>query len=120
MKKDFISLLEEIDSLKGNKKELESLRNDLVNQIDPDSLETDYTDLFNDFLDEICEEVEVMHYSYLTSQVLKAVDPIAYREELLAYINDISQSEGMEYLIKNSMTYRLLSEKIEKILEGGN
>lgn len=120
MKKDFIGLLEEIDNLKGNKKELEKLRNDLVNQIDPESLETDYTDLFNDFIDEVYDEVEVMNYSYLTSQILKAVDPVAYREELLKYIDDIRQSEGEEYLISNSMTYRLLNEKIEKILKGGN
>lgn len=39
--------------------------------------------MFDDYIDEILPNVEILDYSFLPSDVLKSTDPIAYREELL-------------------------------------
>ena len=44
---------------------------------------------YDDFLDEVCEPVVIGSLTYSPSQVLKAVDPIAYRVGL-------SEFEDME------------------------
>lgn len=42
---------------------------------------------FADFLDDVHEEVKVCGYSYPVSRLLKAVDPIAYHQEYLAWLD---------------------------------
>lgn len=35
-------------------------------------------ELYDDYLDEVCEEVKIGQLTYLPSRVLKEIDPIAY------------------------------------------
>lgn len=39
--------------------------------------------LFNEFLDDIYDQISVCGYEYSPSDLLESVDPIAYREEFL-------------------------------------
>ena len=53
---------------------------------------------FNEFLDECYGEISVCGYEYPASQVLRRVDPVAYRTSLLDCLNaegiDIGTLEG--------------------------
>jgi len=42
---------------------------------------------FNDFLDDCYEDIDICGLTYSPSKALKSVDPIAYRESLLNYLN---------------------------------
>ena len=42
--------------------------------------EYEIDEMFRDYLDELCECIEIFGYKYLPSRVLSEVDPIAYRE----------------------------------------
>lgn len=42
---------------------------------------------YNEFLDEAYGEVDVAGYSYMTSQLLEEVDPIAWREGFLDWLD---------------------------------
>lgn len=42
---------------------------------------------FEETLNETNEGLSTGHYNYIVSEVLKVVDPIAYREELLNWAN---------------------------------
>jgi hypothetical protein len=46
----------------------------------------------DEMLDEVCELITIGNLNYLPSDVLKAVDPIAYRQSLLDYLD----SENLE------------------------
>ena len=48
---------------------------------------SDAEDQFDDFLDEVNEDIHIGNLTYTTSQVLKEVDPIAYREEFLNWLD---------------------------------
>lgn len=69
----------------------EDLTNEEDNEWAPfdseESAEQDFTDLW----DEIYPEVSFGSLTYPASRVLKAVDPIAYRQELLNHVDARSQ-----------------------------
>lgn len=48
-------------------------------------------DQFEDMLDETTEMVEIRTLRYLPSQVLLKVDPIAYKEAFLEYVNAMEE-----------------------------
>lgn len=50
-------------------------------------------DMFDDFLNEFNPTVSVMGYDYDPARVLKEVDPIAYRQEFLNWV-DSNESDG--------------------------
>lgn len=49
---------------------------------------------FDEVLDTI-SEIDVIGYKFTTSRVLKTLDPIAYKEELSAYADDLMR-DGYE------------------------
>ena len=51
--------------------------------------ERDLETMFDDMLDECYPVVKFGCLEYMPSQVLKEVDPIAYREEYLTYIDSM-------------------------------
>lgn len=51
-------------------------------------------EMFNEFLDE-GEEVTVLGFTFLPSEVLKNTDPIAYRTEMANYADSLSKN-GLE------------------------
>lgn len=66
-------------------------------------------DMFEDFLDEVTPVVEVLGMSYNPSQVLKHVDPIAYREEFSNWLDSECQEgslEEVELTIKQAQARR--------------
>lgn len=44
-------------------------------------------EMFNDYLDNVYGIVKVLDYEYLTSDILKEVDPIAYDEEFSNWVD---------------------------------
>jgi len=48
---------------------------------------SDAEDQFDDFLNEVNGDIHIGNLTYTTSQVLKEVDPIAYREEFLNWLD---------------------------------
>lgn len=48
---------------------------------------------FDEVLDDSQDKVTICGYSYAPSQALNAVDPIAYHQELLAYIDGLNVVE---------------------------
>ena len=48
---------------------------------------------FDEFLDEIDEEVHIGTLTYMPSQVLKAVDPVAYRLAKEEYEDSLEEDE---------------------------
>lgn len=49
----------------------------------------DYEDTLDDVLNDIYGEIEICGYTYNSAYALKELDPIAYRQELLNYVDDI-------------------------------
>lgn len=49
--------------------------------------ERDLENRFNEFVDDAFEPVKVLGYTYDQSHVLKEVDPVAYNQEYLAWLN---------------------------------
>lgn len=58
----------------------------------------------NDLLDDTLPDVAIGQYSYAPSSVLAKVDPIAHRQEILAYIDtmDVVEIAGL-YFDQNEM-----------------
>lgn len=48
---------------------------------------------FEEMLDEVTDEVRIGILVYSASEVLKAVDPVAYRQELLTYVDTLREDE---------------------------
>jgi len=73
---------------------------DVVSFWTEDELETQC----NDLLDETLPEVVIGNYSYSPSRVLAEVDPIAHRQEVLTYIDnmDVVEVNGL-YFDQNEM-----------------
>lgn len=65
--------------------QLESLLNDSSYEELLREFEGDFTSYFNDAQD----DVEVAGMTFYAAEVLKACDPIAYREEFLAYLDGL-------------------------------
>ena len=54
-------------------------------------------DMFNDYLDSDSDGlILIAGLTFLASEVLEKMDPIAYREEFLAYVNAISYDFEIE------------------------
>lgn len=53
---------------------------------------SDAEDMFDDMLNSSYEAVQIMGLDYEPSEALKRIDPIAYRESLLNYM-DVIESE---------------------------
>lgn len=63
-----------------------------------DLYESELEERFDDFFNEIYPEVELGELTYLASRVLGEVDPIAYREAFLGWIDSqISDGVYREY-----------------------
>jgi len=45
-------------------------------------------DQFEDYLNEVCDEIHIGTLTYSPAQVLKMVDPIAFRESYWEWAND--------------------------------
>lgn len=69
--------------------------------------EDDYDDQYNDYLDEVYGDVDVAGYSYSTSDLLRRIDPIAYRQGLSEYVDGLDFDEIDEYVE--------LKEKVEEL-----
>lgn len=52
-------------------------------------------DRFDEMFDECTPEVKFGCLTYLPSDVLKSVDPIAYREEVINYIDSLLGAEDL-------------------------
>ena len=51
-------------------------------------------ELFCEFVDDTTDDIEVVGMSFTPSRVLKKIDPIAFREGMLCFVNDkISNGE---------------------------
>lgn len=59
--------------------------------------EESFAELFDEMLDEVEPEVSICGFKYAPSHVLKAVDEIAYRQELFAYIDSYDFTEIGDY-----------------------
>lgn len=46
---------------------------------------------YDDFLDEVCDEIKIGNLSYSASQVLKAVDPVAYEIGFDEYLDNFTE-----------------------------
>lgn len=46
---------------------------------------------YDDFLDEVCDEIKIGNLSYSPSQVLKAVDPTAYEIGFDEYLDSFTE-----------------------------
>lgn len=77
-------------------------RQQQVIEIDPD----DYTDQFDESLDESIPMIEIGSLEYSPSNVLKNVDPIAYRCELNDFVDAAYSAEDTD-------EYKDLEEEIE-------
>lgn len=55
-------------------------------------------DLFGEFLDEAYGDVSIAGLAYSTSYALKDIDPIAYRQEMLDYIDSVVQEGAIHQL----------------------
>jgi hypothetical protein len=65
-------------------------------------------EMFHETLDECVEPFKFGQCSYDASQVLKAIDPIAYREEWLTYWDNILSDDSGDYIQDNEeYIYRL-------------
>ena len=69
--------------------------------------EDDYTDQYNDFLDEVYGGVNVAGCSYSTSDLLHKIDPIAWGQGLSEYVDGLDFDEIDEYVE--------LKEKVEEL-----
>jgi hypothetical protein len=56
-------------------------------------IEIENENRYDEFLDEFCPVVEIGALTYLASQVLKAVDPIAYRIGLQEFLDFENENE---------------------------
>lgn len=55
-------------------------------------------DRFEDFLNEVCDEIQIGTLCYIPSEVLKRVDPIAFREAYWEWAQ--SEIEALEDMIR--------------------
>lgn len=66
--------------------------------------------LFDEMLDECYDEIQICGYRYSPSRALSEVDPIAYREEFLAWISGkidddiIAEVSDGVYIMADDMT----------------
>jgi len=65
------------------KRELKDLESDLEDRKDADN----FTAEFDDYLDEVYEDVEILGNTYGTGWALKRLDPIAYDQELINWVD---------------------------------
>ena len=89
---------------------LEELYNGVCNyEIDPNEYEEEY----DEFLNEVHEEVKIGCCTFDPARVLKELDPIAYNEGLKDYVNNISIEDEELYQEK----VKDLQEQIDLIEE---
>ena len=50
---------------------------------------------YDDFLDEVYPEIKIGYLVYMPSQVLKAVDPVAYEQGFQDYLDSISEGVAL-------------------------
>ena len=81
MLSDYLDELHAKEKIKGNK---------MLNILNDYELE----DMFDEYIDDVEGQVELMGYNYYVSHLMKNTDPIAYREEYLAWI-DIQVQNGV-------------------------
>ena len=79
-----------IDEVKAEIEELEKEIDQF--ELDPE----DYTEMFDDYLNEN-GDVEILGLTYDPAYILKNVDPIAYRELLLNFVDDQDKSGDSDY-----------------------
>jgi len=60
----------------------------------PELDEREAADMFEEFVNEMCPTVSIMGYHYDPARVLKEVDPTAYRQEFLNWV-DSQERDGM-------------------------
>jgi len=83
-------ILNEIESLENDKDNIQREINDL--ELDPD----EYEDQYDDFLFEVYGYVN-LGAEYHPADVLREIDPTAYRCGLNDYVNSIDITETIEY-----------------------
>jgi len=98
MNDDIILLQDEINELEEKKKELEN---------------GDNKDEYDNYLDEVCGEIKIGTLSYSPSQVLKAVDEIAYNCGLNEYNDEKITELNDELEEKQDELKQLLEEEKE-------
>lgn len=102
-----------MEELLRKKGELRSQLRDVNSQIENFELdEMDYEEQYDEMLDEQ-GEIKVAGLYYMPSQILKAVDDIAYREGLADYMDGLDKEDDPTY--QDLITDR---EEIEGELEG--
>lgn len=90
-----------IQAIKSQIEELQAkyatLNSDLQDkQVELDSMELDPED-YEDQHDEMLDDSYGDFMNYSASHILKQVDPIAYRESLLSYVDGLEVSDNIEY-----------------------
>lgn len=63
------------------------------------TIERDIMEEYEDFIDEVEEDVTILGMQFLPSRILREVDPIAYREGLLDYINNLEDYRVPDWII---------------------
>ncbi len=58
--------------------------------------------MFQQYLDDCYPMVKVGPYQYYTSETLKSVDEIAYRDEYLNYLDSLSQDDEIRLMYKDN------------------
>ena len=102
------TLQSQIESIESKLSALRLQVSDLEKQQEQIELDPDnYEDQFDDMLDESIPEIEIGCLTYLPSQVLKAVDPTAYRCGLIDYIDSLD--------VEDSDEYKELQEEIDQL-----
>lgn len=89
---------ERLQELLNKKKELQERYKELLEK--RDSFEYDPDDFINEYdnyLDETYGVIKIGDYVYNASYVLNSVDPIAYRNGLLEFVDEIPLEDSDEY-----------------------
>jgi vacuolar-type H+-ATPase subunit I/STV1 len=85
---------EKIERIEFLESEIKDLRKQLENfELDPD----DYSEQFDDFLNEEGDAIKICGCFYSRSEILKEVDPINYRCSLNDFIDAIDLEDTEEY-----------------------
>ena len=105
----WIDLMPEEDTELGKKKqELADIENEISNyDFEPHKFE----DHFDELMNETQDMIEIGNLKYEPALVLKRVDPIAYHEELMNYIDSLDDSEKATI----DESYRELIEEKERL-----
>ena len=102
------TLQSQIESIESKLSALRLQVSDLESQQEQIELDVDdYEDQFNDELDESIPEIKIGRLTYLPSNVLKNVDPTAYRCSLNDYVNYLD--------VEDSDEYKELQEEIDQL-----